>query len=272
MFALGAGAGLALGMFLSGQRRDAPGSVAHGVVRGARGAAARIRPGRLRRDARDHHLLTRLEDAVLDALIRDDVLAARGIDVGAISPGIIELSGGVRTPLEAERAVSVAGRVAGVDTVVNRLDVETLMSSSQRSGDAGGREWGGRVSGMGRRRQGAGTDPDRADDAQHIREAALEQTDRGEFEEEGISHSQPRMAARPGHGDGNPTHFAEDELDHQDPYGKHAVSVPEQPQAYNSASRVGEGLKPGTELRLEQSDVPVKPHGDRPADGGDERR
>ena len=38
----------------------------------------------------------------------------------------------------------------------------------------------------------------------------------------------------------------------------------EQPQALNSDARVGEGLKPGTELMLEAADVPVKPHGERP--------
>ena len=68
------------------------------------------------------------------------------------------------------------------------------------------------------------------------------------------------------------TNYAEDELDNQSPYGKHAIPVPEQPQALNSQSRVGEGLKPGTELALEAADVPVKPHShpttERPESGG----
>ena len=68
------------------------------------------------------------------------------------------------------------------------------------------------------------------------------------------------VGSRPGNGQDNPTRYREDELDNQDPYGKHAVSTPEQPQAMHSHSRVGEGLKPGTELALEGSDVPVKPH------------
>jgi hypothetical protein len=44
------------------------------------------------------------------------------------------------------------------------------------------------------------------------------------------------------------------------------VPVVEQPQALNSQARVGEGMKPGTELRLEQSDVPIKPHQRQPGD------
>jgi hypothetical protein len=265
MFALGAGAGLALGMFLSGQRQEGRISTS-GLVQGARSAAGRIRPGRRRRDPRNQAELTQLEDRVLDAMIRDDILAGRGVDVGAISAGIIELSGSVRSLLEAERAVSLAGAVPGVETVVNRLDVESELARATRLGRGGGREWGGRVSGMGRRRQGHSTDPDQADDAQHHREVALEQTDRREFEDEGV-HAEPRLAARPSAAPGNPTTFSEDELDNQEPYGKHAISVPVQPQALNSESRVGEGLMPGTELRLEQADLPVKPHaGDPPAD------
>ena len=62
----------------------------------------------------------------------------------------------------------------------------------------------------------------------------------------------------------NPTNFREDELDNQSPFGKHAVAqgnpTDGPPQALNSQSRVGEGMKPGTELALEAADVPVKPH------------
>ena len=80
------------------------------------------------------------------------------------------------------------------------------------------------------------------------------------------------MAARPEAREGNPTDYEEDELDNQSPHGKHAGSEPEQPQDLRARSRVGEGLKPGTELRLERSDLPVKPHaGDRPVEGQDGR-
>ena len=119
-------------------------------------------------------------------------------------------------------------------------------------------EWTGRNIGMGRRRQGDETDP-AMDDSRHMREVALEQSDRAQFEDEDLAHSQPRLSARPGPG-APETVYAEDEMDNQDPYGKHAVPVAEQPQALNSQSRVGEGLTPGLELALEQADVPVKPH------------
>jgi hypothetical protein len=122
-------------------------------------------------------------------------------------------------------------------------------------------EWTGRQVGMGQRRQSEATDPG-ADDSQHLREMALEQSDRAQFEDEELAHSQPRVGARPGTGGGNPTRYADDELDHQDPYGQHAVPTPEQPQALNSQARVGEGLAPGLELEMEGSDLPVKPHSD----------
>jgi len=241
----------------------------------AAGVAAAFRPGRLRRATRDQDELTRLEDAVLDAFLADEVLGERGIDVGAISRGIIELSGSVYTGDEADRAVRLAQRVAGVDTVVNRLDVE---DDGHRRGrfplrdeDAARREteWTGLNSGMGRRRQGRQTDPDRTDDSRHIQEVSLEHTDRSEFELE-TGHSRPRNAERPEVQDGRPSNFREDELDNQDPTGPHTHASPRAPTGsdLNSQSRVGEGPKPGTELRLEAADLPVKPHGDNPRAGG----
>ena len=276
VFLLGAAGGFAAGMLLSG-RVPAP-EVGTRLREGARTVAQNIRPARMRRELRDQVALTALEDAVLDAFLRDELLSERPIDVGAISRGIVELSGSVRTADEADQAVRLARRVEGVETVVNRMDVEDELSRRRgRGGDteAGGDrmagEWTGREIGMGQRRQGPETEPGRADDSQHQREMALEQADRAQFEDEGLGHSRPRMSARPGHGTPE-LNFSEDELDNQDPYGKRAVPVPEQPQAMNSASRVGEGLKPGTELELEAADVPVKPHSQKqptnPEDGG----
>ncbi|HYJ80040.1 MAG TPA: BON domain-containing protein [Longimicrobiaceae bacterium] len=271
LFALGAAGGLAAGLFLAGSA-DAP---AGGVGGRLRGVALNLRPGRLRRARREQLQLVRLEDAVLEAFLHDEVLSERAVDVGAISPGIVEISGAVRTPDEAERAVRTARGVGGVDTVVNRMEVEDDLRRHRRDDtDSGGGtmagEWTGRGVGMGARRQGGETEPPQDDDAQHIREAALEDADRAQFEDEDLAHSQPRLSARPGHGDPR-TDNAEDELDNQDPYGKHAVPVPERPQAFNSGSRVGEGLTPGTELRLEGADLPVKPHGDPPreTEGGE---
>lgn len=242
----------------------------------AAGVAAAFRPGRLRRAVRDQDELTRLEDAVLDAFLADEVLGERGIDVGAISRGIIELSGAVYTEDEADRAVRLAQRVAGVDTVVNRLDVENDRHRHDRfplrDEDAARREteWTGLNVGMGRRRQGRDTDPDQSDDSRHIQEVSLEHTDRSEFELE-TGHSRPRNAERGEVQAGKPANFREDELDNQDPVGPHTYGgVPRPPTGpdVNSQSRVGEGPKPGTELRLEAADLPVKPHGDNPRAGG----
>lgn len=299
VFALGAAGGFVLGMLLSGRGKSQPfGSIGAGLrdrARGmagdmgtglrdrartvgdrarsvggrARSAAASIRPGHLRRRLGENSALETLEDSVLDAFLGDDVLSERGIDVGAISRGIIELSGYVESEDEGDRAVRLAQSVAGVETVVNRLEVEDELRRVERTrtrvgeGDDGvsETEWTGRNVGMGRRRQGAETDPDRSDDSQHQREVALEHADRSQFEDEGHT-SRPRTAARREVSSGTKsTKYREDQLDNQSPYGKNApVNVPEQPQDFNSAARVGEGLKPGTELALEAADVPVKPH------------
>ncbi|HWG53837.1 MAG TPA: BON domain-containing protein [Gemmatimonadaceae bacterium] len=64
-----------------------------------------------------------LEEHVLDALEDDPVLSERAIDIGAIRDGVIELSGFVSTPEEADLAMRVVQRVAGVESVVNRLEV-----------------------------------------------------------------------------------------------------------------------------------------------------
>lgn len=265
LFALGAGAGLALGMFLAGRGGATLEGTRDRLAQGARDAVRRFRPD-AELEGGDAALRT-LEDDVIDALMADEVLSGRGIDIGALREGVVELSGVVESDDEAELAVSVAESVPGVERVINRLEVEVAAGQG-----GGGAEWTGRVSGMGRRRQGRDTDPDRSDDSRHLREVSLEHTDRREFEEEGISHSRPRMAARPGTGPVNPTRFGEDELDNQEPRGQHAVPQDE-PRSFTTRSHVGEGLKPGTELRLEQAEVPTKPHkrGAGPDTGGDSR-
>jgi hypothetical protein len=53
------------------------------------------------------------------------ILSRRAIDIGAIAPGVIELTGWVRSEDEAARASSVAGRAPGVETVVNRVTVRS---------------------------------------------------------------------------------------------------------------------------------------------------
>ncbi|WP_420127503.1 BON domain-containing protein [Longimicrobium sp.] len=230
---------------------------------------AQFRPVGVRRAPRDQEALLALEDAVLDAFLEDDRLRECGIDVGAISHGIVELSGSVWTREEAQRAMSVAHAVQGVDTVVNRMEIEDergRLHPRDDSDDEGfemSGEWTGHQSGMGSRRQGDQTDPNRRDDSHVMREDSLEQADRSQFADEGL-HSQPRVGDPHDGAAPNPTNFREDELDNQSPFGKHAIpqGSPDDgpPQAMNAQSRVGEGLKPGTELALEAADVPVKPH------------
>jgi BON domain len=284
LYTLGAIGGVALGAMLARSmealmEREAPpararetGTAPSRAYQAEGAAPAELRPGRLRRPPRDQEELLDLEDAVLAAFHGDEVLCECGIDVGAISRGIVELSGSVWTREESHRAMSVAQGVPGVETVVNRMEIEAererLHPRFDTRDDEGlqmsGAEWTGNQSGMGRRRQGDETDPARPDDSHYQREEALEQADRAQFADEG-HYGWPRVGERDEVQEANRTHYAEDELDNQSPYGKHAVPQGSQddgpPQTLNTQSRVGEGLKPGTELALEQADVPVKPHG-----------
>ncbi|HUR91423.1 MAG TPA: BON domain-containing protein, partial [Gemmatimonadaceae bacterium] len=57
-----------------------------------------------------------LEERVLEAFSNDPVLQERPIDIGAISEGIIELTGWVNAESEVQHAVTVARGVPGVDT------------------------------------------------------------------------------------------------------------------------------------------------------------
>jgi hypothetical protein len=275
VYTLGALGGLALGAWLTrGVERGIEGLAGREAATRIRqsngGAPAQFRPGRLRRDARDQDELLLLEDAVLDTFLGDALLCDRGIDVGAISRGIVELSGSVFTRGEAAHAVAVAQGVEGVETVVNRMEIEDergrlhpRFDTDAEGFEMSGAEWTGNQSGMGRRRQGSDTDPGRPDDSQLQREEAIEQADRAQFADEG-HYGWPRVGERDEVQDANRTHFREDELDNQSPFGKHAVPQGSQddgpPQVLNSQSRVGEGLKPGVELNLEAADVPVKPH------------
>src|SRR5690606_3761497 len=104
-----------------------------------------------------------------------------------------------------------------------------------------------------RRRQGLATDPDRPDDAQVRREQALNVADREQWTEEGYAHTHSRLSERPDVPRSDRLRYREDELDNQDPHGKHAeTTLDRPPEELNTSARVGEGLKPGTELRLEQ--------------------
>jgi hypothetical protein len=277
MYALGTIGGLALGALVlrglglqEAVEREAPEQEQEPPQRQRTQPRAEFRAVGVRRAPRDQHALMALEDAVLDAFLNDARLRDCGIDVGAISRGIVELSGSVWTREEAQRAMSVAHGVEGVDTVVNRMEIEAERERLHPRDDfddeglkMSGAEWTGNQSGMGRRRQGSDTDPARPDDSQFQREEALEQADRAQFADEG-HYGWPRVGERDEVQEANRTNFSEDELDNQSPFGKHAIPQGDPtegpPQAMNSESRVGEGLKPGTELALEAADLPVKPH------------
>ena len=113
--------------------------------------------------------LEELEERVLEAYHNDPVLSERAIDIGAIDEGIIELTGWVYAASEAEHAVTVARGTPGVDTVLNRLTVraeeDQLEDAAERyvAGDESLTEshWEGQGVGMGRKRQGNSSEPDR---------------------------------------------------------------------------------------------------------------
>jgi hypothetical protein len=133
-----------------------------------------------------------LEDRVLTAFTNDPVLCERAIDIGAVSAGTIELTGGVYTDVEYERATIVTRGVPGVDTVVNRLSIRDDEASEDRSarryatGDPRYTEsqWENERVGTGRPRQGTSQDVGRhadpklplesraLDEAEAIRDAA----------------------------------------------------------------------------------------------------
>lgn len=233
--AAGVTAGLAVGAaasFWRGRRRAA------GAVGGARSARE-------------------LEDRVLEALASDETLRARAIEVGALTDGIVELTGAVRTEEEGRHAVEIAQDSPGVSTVLNRLDIgilERQLEENQaryRAGDAPyhATGWQGMGVGTGMRRQGHETDPDRPDDRVPIVEHTLG-VDRAE---EALSEDVDKLAPAVESGTtGNaaPTdRYAVDEASH-----RRLGNVPEGPlQELNPRSGIHENVKKGTELTLEES-------------------
>lgn len=65
--------------------------------------------------------LDELEERVLEAFQNDPMLAHRAIDIGALSPGEIELTGWVAAPAEIDYALTIARGVPGVEQVLNSL-------------------------------------------------------------------------------------------------------------------------------------------------------
>ena len=125
-----------------------------------------------------------IETRVLEAFRNDPILSERAVDIGAIGDETIELSGWVTTEDEAEHAVTVAGGVPGVETVVNRLSVgeeeEMLDDNADRvaEGDPAltSARWEGQRVGTGRRRQGTSKEADRhADPKPELEERWLDE-------------------------------------------------------------------------------------------------
>ncbi|MBA3891345.1 MAG: BON domain-containing protein [Gemmatimonadaceae bacterium] len=125
---------------------------------------------------------TDLEDRVLEAFRNDPTMSERGIDIGSAGPGVIELSGWVEVDAESDYAVTLAGGVPGVDTVLNRLGIgdeeEALADAARRraEGDPALNEshWEGQRVGTGKRRQGNSAEVDRhADPAVGLEDHSL---------------------------------------------------------------------------------------------------
>lgn len=123
-----------------------------------------------------------LEDAAVEVLRRDPQTGACAIDVAAMGPGMIELTGVVPTHDVAQRAARLLHALPGVRTVVNRLDTGALEQqlATNRTRRARGepatreRQWYGVRVGTGRRRQSTDTDPGRDDDTIKRRTRDLE--------------------------------------------------------------------------------------------------
>ncbi len=69
-----------------------------------------------------------LEERVLEAFNNDPILSERAVDIGAVEPGTIELTGWVYTRGEIEHATTIARGVPDVRTVVNQI---TLRADEQ---------------------------------------------------------------------------------------------------------------------------------------------
>lgn len=66
---------------------------------------------------------TRLEDRVLEALWEDDEIGRRDLDVQELTPGVVAVSGQVRTRREREQVMDVVEDVEGVREIEDRLVV-----------------------------------------------------------------------------------------------------------------------------------------------------
>jgi hypothetical protein len=172
------------------QLREREGLLPWAVAVGAGASAAAftiLRYARRRRETVATTELERLEESAVDALRRDRLTGSCAIDVAALGPGIIELSGIVPTLDIGQRAARLLHALDGVRTVVNRLEAGSLEDrlADNRLRRAQGepalreRQWYGIGVGTGRRRQSADTEPARDDDTveRRIRELEVRESD-----------------------------------------------------------------------------------------------
>lgn len=116
-----------------------------------------------------------LEERVLEVFSNDPILRERAVDIGAINPATIELTGHVFTVTESEHAMTIARGVPGVTTVVNRLAIradeqgEDAAAGRYAAGDASATEaqWEDPIVGTGRTRQVHRDDRSLDDRARH---------------------------------------------------------------------------------------------------------
>jgi hypothetical protein len=167
------------------QLREREGLLPWAVAVGAGASAAAftiLRYARRRRASVATGALDRLEETAVEALRRDRLTGSCAIDVAALGPGIIELSGVVPTLEIGQRAARLLHALDGVRTVVNRLEtgsVEDRLADNRLRRAQGEpalreRQWYGMSVGTGRRRQSSDTEPGRDDDTVERRMRELE--------------------------------------------------------------------------------------------------
>jgi len=212
----------------------------------------------------DRRSLANLERMVADLLASDPILGSRPIEVGALTAGIIELTGPVRDEWEADRAVTLSRQVVGVETVLNRLDQEIVEDHITRTldrFDAGDPSlestgWQGVGVGTGRRRQSLETDPERPSDRVKLVTRALG-VDRA------VEETSERLDKLPTGGEGH-TSAPAAPIDRglvEDASHRRLGNEPVEPlQDLNPEGQILDGIELGTEVTLEESGLEAELH------------
>lgn len=217
--------------------------------------------------------LARTEERIVDRFMADPILSERALDVAALTPRIIELSGTVLDEDEADRAVALAQETSGATTVVNRLDVAVLDEHVQRTrrrnaaegldGAGAGRPTQLGV-GTGRRRQGRETDPNRPDDKVKLVTKALGVNRVAETAGDDLAKLSPAVEGHTTAPAAPTDRGTVDEASH-----RRLGNVPEESlQDLNPSAGVHESIKKGTRLTLEQSGLDMEPGGPATSEAG----